>query len=67
MRFGNKDLARYPFLREALSYVTKNEFKIEDLDNSEFYHLVEKAKRKIFRVVITEVFHRRGRESECAN
>ena len=47
MRFGNKDLARYPFLREALSYVTKNEFKIEDLDNSEFYHLVEKAKRKI--------------------
>jgi DNA primase large subunit len=45
--FGNKDLARYPFLREALSYVTKNEFAIEDLDNSEFYHLVEKAKRKI--------------------
>ena len=47
MRFGNKDLARYPFLREALSYVTKNEFKIEDLDNSEFYHLIEKAKSKI--------------------
>ena len=47
MRFGSKDLARYPFLREALSYVTKYEFKLEDLDKSEYYHLVDKAKSKI--------------------
>ncbi len=47
VRFGNKDLARYPFLREALSYVTKYDFRLEDLDNSEFHHLVKKAERKI--------------------
>jgi DNA primase large subunit len=47
VRFGSKDLARYPFLREALSYVTKYEFRLEDLDNSEYYHLIDKAKRKI--------------------
>ena len=47
VRFGNKDLARYPFLREALSYVTEYDFRLEDLDNSEFHHLVTKAEIKI--------------------
>ena len=47
VRFGNKDLARYPFLREALSYVTEYDFRLEDLDNSEFHHLVKKAETKI--------------------
>ena len=47
VKFGNKDLARYPFLKEALSYVTKYEFRLEDLDNSEYNHLVARAKTKI--------------------
>lgn len=47
VRFGNKDLARYPFLKEALAYVTRNDFRLEDLDDSDYHHLVKKAEEKI--------------------
>ncbi|WP_134485112.1 hypothetical protein [Candidatus Nitrosocosmicus franklandus] len=30
-----------------MSYVTKNEFKLEDLDNPDYFHLVDRAKKKI--------------------
>ena len=33
VRFGNKDLAKYPFLKEAFSYITKYDFKLEDLNS----------------------------------
>lgn len=47
VRFGNKDLAKYPFLKEALSYITKYDFKLEDLDSSDYRHLIERAEQKI--------------------
>ena len=34
VRFGNKDLAKYPFLKEAFSYITKYDFKLDDLERS---------------------------------
>jgi DNA primase large subunit len=47
IRFGNKDFARYPFLKEALAYVTRNDFRLEDLDNPDYRHLIRKAEKKI--------------------
>jgi len=47
VRFGNKDLAKYPFLKEAFSYITKYDFKLEDLNNRDYLHLIEKANKKI--------------------
>lgn len=47
IRFGSKDLARYPFLKDALAYVTRNDFRLEDLDNPDYLHFVEKAEKKI--------------------
>jgi DNA primase large subunit len=51
IRFGNKDFARYPFLKEALSYVTRNDFRLEDLDNPDYRHLISKAQKKIHNFV----------------
>ena len=47
VRFGNKDLAKYPFLKEAFSYITKYDFKLEDLDSRDYLHLIDKANEKI--------------------
>ena len=47
VRFGNKDLAKYPFLKEAFSYITKYDFKLEDLDSKDYLHLIDKAAEKI--------------------
>ena len=47
VRFGNKDLAKYPFLKEAFSYVVKYDFKLEDLDSRDYLHLIDKATEKI--------------------
>ena len=47
VRFGNKDLAKYPFLKEAFSYITKYDFKLEDLDSEDYLHLIDKANEKI--------------------
>ncbi|CAN5826802.1 hypothetical protein BH23THE1_BH23THE1_00810 [soil metagenome] len=47
VRFGNKDLAKYPFLKEAFSYIVKYDFKLEDLDSRDYLHLIGKATEKI--------------------
>lgn len=47
VRFGNKDLAKYPFLKEAFSYIVKYDFKLEDLDSRDYLHLIAKATEKI--------------------
>jgi DNA primase large subunit len=47
VRFGNKDLAKYPFLKEAFSYITKYDFKLEDLDSKDYLHLIDRASEKI--------------------
>ena len=47
VKFGNKDLAKYPFLKEAFSYITKYDFKLDDLESRDYLHLVKKANKKI--------------------
>ena len=47
VKFGNKDLAKYPFLKEAFSYVIKYDFKLEDLENRDYIHLIDRANKKI--------------------
>lgn len=47
VRFGTRDFAKYPFLKDSLLYVTKNEFKLEDLDNSDYSHLIDLSFNKL--------------------
>jgi DNA primase large subunit len=54
VRFGNKDLAKYPFLKEAFSYITKYDFKLDDLESRDYLHLVNKANEKIEQYLFLE-------------
>lgn len=44
---GKDDLAKYPFLEEAGTYIRESHFDLDDFNRSEFLHIIERATKRI--------------------
>ena len=54
---GKDDLAKYPFLEEAGSYIRETHFDLDDFNRSEFLHIIERATKRIeFELIQGKVF-----------
>jgi len=54
---GKDDLAKYPFLEEAGTYVRETHFDLDDFNRSEFLHIIERASTRIeFALIQGKVF-----------
>jgi DNA primase large subunit len=54
---GKDDLAKYPFLEEAGTYVRESHFDLDDFNRSEFLHIIERASKRIeFALIQGKVF-----------
>ncbi|HEU5462288.1 MAG TPA: hypothetical protein VFU79_08470 [Nitrososphaeraceae archaeon] len=54
---GKDDLAKYPFLEEAGTYVRESHFDLDDFNRSEFLHIIERASKRIeFPLIQGKVF-----------
>ena len=54
---GKDDLAKYPFLEEAGTYVRESHFDLDDFNQSEFLHIIERASKRIeFALIQGKVF-----------
>ncbi len=55
---GKDDLAKYPFLEEAGTYIRESHFDLDDFNRSEFLHIIERAIKRIeFALVQGKVFN----------
>jgi DNA primase large subunit len=52
IRLGNADLAKYPFLNEAVEYMSQTYFNLDDLNLPELRHIVERASNRIRNEII---------------
>jgi DNA primase large subunit len=54
---GKDDLAKYPFLEEAGTYIRESHFDLDDFNRSEFLHIIERATKRIeFALIQGKVF-----------
>ncbi len=55
---GKDDLAKYPFLEEAGTYIRESHFDLDDFNRSEFLHIIERAIKRIeFALIQGKVFN----------
>jgi DNA primase large subunit len=52
IKFTKNDLAKYPFLREAVEYVKKLDFKVEDLVDPQFEMVLKRAQERIEEAIL---------------
>ena len=52
VKFTKNDLARYPFLKEAVEYVRKLDFKVEDLVDPQFEMVLKRAQERIEEAIL---------------
>jgi len=54
---GKDDLAKYPFLEEAGTYIRESHFDLDDFNRSEFLHIIERSIKRIeFALIQGKVF-----------
>ena len=54
---GKDDLAKYPFLEEAGTYIRESHFDLDEFNRSEFLHIIERASKRIeFELIQGKVF-----------
>lgn len=54
---GKDDLAKYPFLEEAGTYIRESYFDLDDFNRSEFLHIIERATKRVeFALIQGKVF-----------
>jgi DNA primase large subunit len=54
---GKDDLAKYPFLEEAGTYIRESHFDLDDFNRSEFLHIIQRATKRVeFALIEGKVF-----------
>jgi DNA primase large subunit len=64
VKFTKNDLAKYPFLKEAVEYVKTLELKIEDLASPEFSQILERAKERVEEAILYAIVSRKLQNEE---
>ncbi|MGC9094150.1 MAG: hypothetical protein ACP5IM_00865 [Candidatus Bathyarchaeia archaeon] len=52
IKFTKNDLAKYPFLKEAIEYVKRLDFKVEDLVDPQFEIVLKRAEERIEEAIL---------------
>jgi DNA primase large subunit len=64
IKFTKDDLAKYPFLKEAVEYVKSLELKVEDLTSPEYSKILERAQERVEEAVLYTLVSRKTRNEE---
>ncbi|MEM3727742.1 MAG: DNA primase large subunit PriL [Candidatus Bathyarchaeia archaeon] len=64
VKFTKNDLAKYPFLKEAVEYVKTLDLKIEDLASPEFTQILERAKERVEEAILYTIVTRKTKNEE---
>ncbi|MEM3702918.1 MAG: hypothetical protein QXX79_00635, partial [Candidatus Bathyarchaeia archaeon] len=64
VKFTKNDLAKYPFLREAVEYVKSLDLKIEDLTSPEYSKILERAQERIEEAILYALVSRKLQNEE---
>jgi DNA primase large subunit len=62
--FSRSDLAKYPFLKETAEYVKKLDLKLEDLTNSGFNSVLERAEERLEEAILYTMVGNRQRNDD---
>jgi len=62
--FSKNDLAKYPFLKETTEYVKKLDLKLEDLTNSGFENVLERAEERLEEAILYVMVGKRQRNAD---
>jgi DNA primase large subunit len=62
--FSKNDLAKYPFLKETTEYVKKLDLKLEDLTNSGFENVLERAEERLEEAILYVMVGKRQRNDD---
>jgi DNA primase large subunit len=64
VKFTKNDLAKYPFLKEAVAYVKTLDLKIEDLASPEFSQILERAEERVEEAILYAIVTRKTHNEE---
>ena len=63
-RFSKNDLAKYPFLKEAIAYMETPDLKIEDLTSPDLEEILKRAEERVEEAVLYARVTRKLRKEE---
>ncbi len=64
IKFTKNDLAKYPFLKEAVEYVKSLDLKVEDLTSLEYSKILERARERLEEAIIYTLVSRKLQNEE---
>ncbi|MGB9853375.1 MAG: DNA primase regulatory subunit PriL [Candidatus Bathyarchaeales archaeon] len=64
IKFTKNDLAKYPFLKDAVEYVKSLDLKVEDLTSSEYSKILERARERVEEAILYALVSRKLQNEE---